>query len=314
MKKILITGGRGFVGTHVMNALRLQPHLHFFAPRSSQMDLLNASKVFELIHDYQPDCILHMAAKCGGILANQNSPADFLHDNTQMALTIYKAAQLNGVQNIYSLGSVCAYPKFCPVPFKEETIWDGPAEETNFPYGQAKRTLLMMHQTYRKQYGFTGAHFIPVNMYGEHDHFDLTNSHVIPALINKFVNAVDKNLPVVECWGTGEATREFLYAGDAAEAIARSIIIGFDSKDPINLGTGQDITIKDLATIIGELCGFTGEIHFNGAVSDGQPKRLLDVSRADKLLGWKANTNLRDGLIKTIAWYKNDDIDCLGYL
>lgn len=307
MKKILVTGSRGFVGTHVLNLLRLQPDVNIFAPRSSHLDLLNSSKVFELINDYEPDCILHMAAKCGGILANQNSPADFLHDNTQMALTIYKAAQLHGVKNVYSLGSVCSYPKFCPVPFKEETIWDGPAEETNFPYGQAKRTLLMLSQTYRQQYGFTGAHLIPVNMYGEHDHFDLTNSHVIPALINKFVDAVSKNKRIVECWGTGEATREFLYAGDAAEAIVKAVTTGFDSALPINLGTGQDIKIKDLAIMIADLCGYKEQIAFNGTVSDGQPKRMLDVSRAKELLGWTANTNLRDGLKKTIEWYNNDD-------
>ncbi|HVI42222.1 MAG TPA: NAD-dependent epimerase/dehydratase family protein, partial [Anaerovoracaceae bacterium] len=192
------------------------------------------------------------------------------------------------------------------VPFKEDNLWNGYPEETNAPYGQAKRTLLLLSQTYRTQYGIGGAHLIPVNMYGEHDHFDLVNSHVIPALINKFVDAQRNNKEYVECWGTGEATREFLYAGDAVEGIVKAVSMELDTELPINLGTGSDISIKDLAFLIGNLTGFTGQIIFNGQVSDGQPKRQLDVTRAKQMLGFEAKTALKDGLIKTIEWYKKE--------
>ena len=290
--RIFITGGTGFLGKHVFEEFSKN---ETFAPSSKEVDCLEAKELNYFVYKYKPDVILHMAASCGGILANQNSPADFLRDNTQMALNIYEAARNNDIKYVYSLGSVCMYPKFCPVPFKEDDIWNGPAEETNFPYGQAKRTLLMLSQTYRNQYEIKGAHLIPVNLYGPYDHFDLTNSHVIPALINKFTNASKNNLPFVECWGSGEATREFLFAEDAAEAISKTVLTGFDSNLPINLGTGTDISIKDLASLIKELTEFKGDIKFTGEVSDGQPKRLLDVSRAKKLLNWTAKTSLRKG-------------------
>jgi len=240
-------------------------------------------------------------------LANKNSPADFLRDNTQMALNIYEAAREHHIKYVYSLGSVCAYPKYCPIPFREDDIWNGAAEETNFPYGQAKRTLLMLGQTYRQQYQLGGAHLIPVNMYGEYDNFDLTNSHVIPALIRKVHHASKNHLPTVECWGTGEATREFLYAGDAAEAIVKAINMQLDTNLPINLGTGTDISIKELAVLIATLMDYKGELVFTGEVSDGQPKRVLDVSRAKKILDWKANTSFLEGLLRTISWYRQNE-------
>jgi GDP-L-fucose synthase len=302
--KILITGGNGFLGKHVTPKLQLLNY-KVWAPNSKELNVLDRDCLSDKFNKYKPDIILHMAALCGGILANKNSPADFLRDNTQMALNIYEVARENNIKYIYSLGSVCAYPKYCPTPFKEDNIWNGAAEETNFPYGQAKRTLLMLGQTYREQYGFKGAHLIPVNLYGEHDHFDLVNSHVIPALINKFTTAVRNNDPYVECWGSGEATREFLYAGDAADAISEAVLTGFDSDLPINLGTGKEIYIKELAELIKELTGYTGEIVFNGTVSDGQPKRMLDVSRAKELLNWTANTSLKEGVLKTITWYRD---------
>lgn len=303
--KVLLTGGNGFLGQHVRKEFSKQNHSPFVVfPRSNQVDLLDRDSTCDYVSKTQPDVILHMAALCGGILANKNSPADFLHSNVDMASNIFHAAKEAGCKSVYSLGSVCAYPKFCPVPFKEDDLWNGYPEETNAPYGMAKRLLLMLSQTYRQQYGFTGAHFIPVNMYGEHDHFDLVNSHVIPALINKFVAAIESGAPYVECWGTGEATREFLYAGDCVEALVSAVMSGFDCADPINLGTGKDISIRDLAFLIKEITGFGGEIVFNGAVSDGQPKRMLDVSRAQKHLGWTAKTTLRDGIVKTYEWYK----------
>lgn len=303
--KVLITGATGFLGKHVQEVFNKTSHETWF-PSSADLDLLNRVGTEETIAYIQPDVILHMAAVCGGILANKNSPADFLHKNLDMASTIFHAAQNAGCKKIYTLGSVCAYPKHCPVPFKEENIWNGYPEETNAPYGMSKRLLLMMGQTYRNQYGFSGAHLIPVNLYGEYDHFDPTNSHVIPALIRKFDNAVANNLPVVECWGSGNATREFLYAGDAAEAIVKAVDIGLDTDLPINLGTGKDISIRDLANKIADLTGYLGKIAFSGDVSDGQPKRMLDVSRSKRLLDWEASTKLDEGLTRTIRWYRKN--------
>lgn len=302
--KVLITGGTGFLGKNLIN--KFPKEVEIYAPNSGQVDLTDRTETLSAVGWFKPDVILHMAAVCGGILANKNSPADFLHKNLDMGSNIFTAAKKYNCNRVYTLGSVCAYPKHCPAPFKEENIWNGYPEETNAPYGFAKRSLLMLGQTYREQYGFTGAHLIPVNMYGEHDSFDLVNSHVIPALIRKFINAKEKGLYCVECWGSGEATREFLYAGDCAEAIVKAVMTNLDTDLPINLGMGKDITIKNLALLIKELTQYEGEILFNGQVSDGQPKRLLDVSRAQELLNWTATTSLKDGLIKTINWYQEN--------
>lgn len=303
--KILITGATGFLGKHIQKAC--EPYSeHSFTFIGSSCDLTDRTDVDDLFRSINPDIVIHMAAQCGGILANKNSPADFLANNLQMGLNIYDSAKIFNIKTIYTLGSVCAYPKFCPTPFKEDNIWNGYPEETNAPYGIAKRAIMLLGQAYREQYGIGGAHLIPVNLYGEYDHFDPVNSHVIPALIRKFTQAVETKQPVVECWGTGEATREFLYAGDAAEAIIKAVMAGLDTNLPINLGTGKDISIKDLAYIIGDLTGFTGEIIFNGQVSDGQPKRMLDVSRAKELLNFEAKTQLLEGLQKTILWYEKE--------
>jgi GDP-L-fucose synthase len=313
--KILVTGGNGFLGKHLLPKLTASEH-EVFAPNSKVLNLLDRTSCYNVIGKYEPDVILHMAALCGGILANKNSPAEFLHQNVDMTSNIFLISKVMGIRKIYTLGSVCAYPKYCPAPFKEDDLWNGYPEETNAPYGMAKRLQLLMGQTYRQQYGIGGAHLIPVNLYGEHDHFDPINSHVIPALIRKFIAAERMEHPVVECWGTGEATREFLYAGDAADAISKAVLTGFDSPLPINLGTGKDISIKDLVEWIADIVNFQGEIVFTGEVSDGQPKRMLDVSRAKELLGWTANTMFDTGLRRTIDWYRNQnataELDALG--
>lgn len=306
--KILVTGGTGFLGKHVQQAFKNSTNEIMF-PSSKGLNLLDSQGSMMLIRAFKPDVILHMAAVCGGILANKNSPADFLHKNLDMASNIFHAAREVNVKYVYTLGSVCAYPKNCRTPFIESDLWNGYPEETNAPYGIAKRALLMLGTTYREQYGIGGAHLIPVNMYGEHDHFDPVNSHVIPALIKKFDHAVDTGSKVVECWGSGQATREFLYAGDAAQAIVTAIESGLSTDQPINLGVGEDISIKDLALLIGRLTGFDADdalIKFNGEVSDGQPKRLLSTIRAKNLLGWKATTSLKDGLKNTIRWYRDN--------
>jgi len=307
--KILVTGGNGFLGNHVVPKLEAKNY-KVWSPSSKELNILDFGKLEDSVMHYQPDVILHMAAKCAGILGNRINPADFLRDNTQMALNIYEAARLHKIKKVYSLGSVCAYPKYCPTPFREDDIWNGPAEETNFPYGQSKRTLMMLGQTYRQQYNMGGAHLIPVNMYGEHDSFDPTYSHVIPALIRKFEEAKINNAQVVKCWGTGEATREFLYAGDCANAITKAISNNLDTPLPINIGIGKDISIKDLAYLVKKLTNCNSAIEFTGEVSDGQPKRLLDVSRAKQLLGWEAQTSLEQGLKSTIDWYLQQQDAC----
>jgi GDP-L-fucose synthase len=300
--KLLLTGGNGFLGKHIQKELN-KHDIQYLSPSSYVLDILYFDALKNYLMCYKPDTILHMSAICGGIVKNSHIPADFLYTNTQMALNIYEAARQCNITNIYSIGSICMYPVNCPTPFKEDDIWNGMAEQTNFPYGQAKRTLMMLGQTYRQQYRFTGAHLIPVNMYGIGDAFDDEKSHVIPALIKKFVGAKENNLPAVECLGSGEATREFLYVSDNAEAIVKAIITKLDTGLPINIGVGKDISIKNLAKLIKELVSYDGEIVWKNDGLDGQPKRLLDVSRAKQLLNWTATTSLKEGLIKTINWY-----------
>jgi GDP-L-fucose synthase len=311
---ILITGAGGFLGKHVLGAIQGDqkqgyPQLgddDVFYPSSALLDLTDPSSTMSYFAQVRPTVVLHMAAVCGGIRANQKRPADFIHLNTMMASNVFNAVYKYNVEYLYTLGSVCSYPKHCPVPFKEDDIWNGYPEETNAPYGTAKRLQLSMQQAYRQQYGLKGAHLIPVNMYGEYDHFDPENSHVIPALIRKFMNAIQNGQHVVECWGTGEATREFLYAGDCAAALIKAVRTRFDTPLPVNLGTGESISIRDLAYLIARLTGFHGDIVFTGEVSDGQPRRQLDVSRARDLLGFVAPTKLMKGLVRTICWYQDN--------
>lgn len=318
MKRIVVTGAgkNGFLGWHVKKAFK--PYeasgpqdggLHYILYTGREYDLVSYSSTKAMFLDLKPDVVVHMAAICGGILANKNAPADFLWKNTQMGINIYNAAREFGCKRIYTLGSVCSYPMYCQTPFKEDDLFNGFPEPSNAPYGQSKRTLFMLGNAYRDQYEIGGAHLIPGNMFGEKDHFDLVNSHVIPALINKFTNAVEKNLESVDVWGTGAATREFLYAGDCAEAIVKAVISGLDTPLPINIGTGVDISIRDLAFKLGDLIGFKGKIEFTGEVSDGQPKRRLSVERAKELLEFEASTSLDDGLKKTIEWYNDNRKD-----
>lgn len=308
--RVLVTGGTGFLGKNIQEEFNKHPEVAVKYLSAKECNLVHEDLILPWVESNGsqacPDVIIHLAARCGGILANKNSPATFLRDNLKMGLNIYELARNDGVKRVYSLGSVCSYPVNCPTPFREDDIWNGSPEATNAPYGEAKRALMMLSKTYREQYGIGGAFFIPVNMYGPHDHFDLVNSHVVPALINKFVTAVEQGKSTVECWGTGTATRELFYVADAAEAIVKAVMCHFDTEKPINLGTGSDISIKDLACLIGNLVNFKGEIVFTGEVSDGQPVRRLDVSRAKELLGWEAKTKLVDGLQKTIQWYKDN--------
>jgi len=304
--KILVTGSSGFLGHHVLEEFYNKSKETIISPGSINCDLTNPNDVDNYFKNTRCDCILHLAAVCGGILANRNSPADFLVKNLQMGINIFEAARKNDIKYVYTLGSVCGYPKYCQVPFKEDNLWNGYPEGTNAPYGHAKRTLLMLQNTYRKQYGIKGTHLIPVNLFGTQDHFDLINSHVIPALIRKFLTAVDEPAPSVELWGSGEVSREFLYAPDCAEAIVKTVLMKLDYPEPINLGTGRDISIRELAETIAKLCGYKGDIVFNTNMPDGQPKRRLDVSRAKEVLGWEAKTSLLEGLTHTITWYEDN--------
>lgn len=309
--KVLVTGGTGFLGKHIQEAF--QPYknkydLYFVGTKYNGIDysLDNQERCRELFNLIKPNIVIHAAAKCGGIGLNKKQPADLMLFNMKMNTNVLEQCLEHNVDYIYTLGSVCAYPKYCPTPFKEDSLWEGQPEETNMGYGVAKKTMMLLFQMMKQQYGMKGAHLIPVNMYGSQDHFDLENSHVIPALINKFVTAVRENKSQVFAWGTGNATREFFYAGDCAKAIVQAVEQKLDTELPINLGTGTDISIKDLAYLISDLTGFKGEIIFTGDVSDGQPKRMLDVSRAKQILNFTAETDLTTGLIKTINWFKNN--------
>jgi len=314
MKRILVTGGGGFLGQNIKKQFEYQksiqqikhPHFDVVFPNSEEMDILDYTEFDRFVFDYKPDTILHMAALAAGLKGNMKRPADFITLNTQMGLNIFEVARARGIKFVHTLGSVCAYGDETEVPFKEEDLFNHMPQSTNSYYGQSKRTLFMLGLSYREQYGIGGSHLIPVNLMGPFDHFDLENSHVVPALINKFVNAKENNSPFVNCWGTGMATREFLYSEDAAEIIVKAVLNDFNDPRCVNLGTGQDISIKDLSDLIASLINYTGEIIFTGEVGDGQKKRMLDVSRAESLLGWRAKTDLKTGLIKTIEWYKTN--------
>ncbi len=301
--RVLVTGGHGFLGSFVVERLKALGCPHIFIARSRDYDLRHETDVVRLLADTRPDVILHLAAAVGGIGANRDNPGRFLYENLIMGTLLMEQARRAGVRKFLTVGTICSYPKFTPVPFHEDDLWNGYPEETNAPYGLAKKMLLVQGQAYRQQYGFNSIHLLPVNLYGPRDNFDPSSSHVIPALIKKCVEAVDNRASTVTVWGTGKATREFLYAADAAEGIVMAAE-RYDGADPVNLGAGFEISIKDLAEKIARLTGFTGTIVWDSTKPDGQPRRSLDTSRAQQAFGFRAHTSFDEGLEQTIAWYR----------
>jgi GDP-L-fucose synthase len=301
-KRVLVTGGTGFFGSFVVEGLRARGATQVAAPRSREYDLIDRAAVQRLIADTRPDIIFHLAARVGGIGANRDNPGGMVFDNAMMGLQLLEEARLAKVSKVVVAGSICAYPKFAPVPFREDDMWNGYPEETNAPYGIAKKLLLVQSQAYREQYGTNSIVLFPVNMYGPRDNFDLRTSHVIPAMIRKCVAAKDEGKDEVTLWGDGSPTREFIYVEDAAEAM----ILGaerYDSSEPVNIGSGTEISIRDLATEIAKATGYTGRFVWDTTQPNGQPRRRLDVSRAKERFGFVAKTSFADGLKKTVAWY-----------
>lgn len=303
-KRILVTGGSGFLGVQVLDKLSAHDVAEIVAPRSAQYDLRDHEAIQTLLADARPDVVVHLAAVVGGIGANMATPGQFFYDNAIMGIQLIEESRLAGVERFVCVGTVCAYPKHAPAPFKEEDLWNGYPEETNAPYGLAKKMLLVQLQAYRQQYGFDGVYLLPVNLYGPHDNFDERTSHVIPALIKKCCEALDSGADSIVCWGTGRASREFLYVEDAADGIAAAAA-RYESGEPVNLGSGQEISIADLTALIAELVGFRGEIVWDETKPDGQPRRWLDTSRAEHAFDFRAGTDLREGLRQTIDWYRS---------
>jgi GDP-L-fucose synthase len=294
----MVTGGAGFLGRAVVARLGAEDVADIFVPRSARYDLRTVEGVRDALADGRPDVVIHLAAVVGGIGANRENPGRFFHDNAVMGIHLMEESRLAGVERFVQVGTVCSYPKFAPVPFREDDLWNGYPEETNAPYGLAKKMLLVQGQAYRAQYGFPVIHLIPVNLYGPGDNFDPSSSHVIPALIKKCVDARESRADHIEVWGTGAASREFLYVDDAAEGIVLAAD-RYDDADPVNLGTGQEIAIRDLVTLIVELTGFEGEVRWDTSKPDGQPRRALDTTRATERFGFVARTSLEDGLRMT---------------
>lgn len=301
-KKFVVTGGAGFLGSEVVKQLQKAgvSKNNIFIPRSKEYDLTTQSDCERVVA--QGDIIIHLAANVGGIGYNQKFPGKLFYDNAAMSMHMLEAARQAGIEKFVSIGTVCAYPKFTPAPFKEESLWDGYPEETNAPYGIAKKVLLVQGQAYRAQYGMNIIYLLPVNLYGPNDNFNPQSSHVIPALIRKFVDGVGNNTKTITVWGTGQATREFLFVSDAAKGIVLAAQ-NYNKADPVNLGSGMEISIYDLAYLIAELVGYKGKIIFNASKPDGQPRRLLDTTKAQTEFGFTAKTNFKKGLAKTIDWY-----------
>ena len=304
--RAVVTGGAGFLGSFVVDKLRARGCREIFVPRSAGYDLRERDAIERLYTDAQPDIIIHLAAVVGGIAANQDNPGRFFYDNAIMGLQLIEQARVAGVKKFVAVGTICAYPKFTPIPFREDDLWDGYPEETNAPYGLAKKMMLVQTQAYRQQYGFNGIFLLPVNLYGPRDNFDLHTSHVIPALIRKCAEAKKEGRGEIVLWGDGTPTREFLYVEDAAEGILLAAE-RYDGDQPVNLGTGEEIAISDLARVIAAEVGFEGRIVWDASKPNGQPRRCLDVTRARQLFGFEAAHDLRAGIARTVAWFAQHD-------
>ncbi len=301
-KTVAVPGGSGFLGSEVVQRLEAAG-ASVFVPRSRHYDLTTEDRVRAMYEDARPDIVIHLAARVGGIGANQRSPGTFFYDNLQMGALLIEHARRRGLEKFVCVGTVCSYPKFATVPFREDDLWSGYPEETNAPYGIAKKALLVQLQAYRQEFGMRGIYLIPVNLYGPRDNFDLESSHVIPALIRKCVEAEERGDDVIEVWGSGQPTREFLYVEDAADGIVAAAE-RYEGAEPVNLGTGREISIRDLATLIAERTGFRGSFAWSATKPDGQPRRALDVSRARDEFGWTARIPFEEGLDATISWYR----------
>ncbi len=303
-KRICITGGAGFLGYHLVENLKNRGCENIFVPLIEEYDLTTEKDIVRMYEDAKPDIVIHLAAVVGGIGANLDHPGSFYYKNLMMGAQLIEFARLKKLEKFVALGTICAYPKFTPVPFKEEELWNGYPEETNAPYGVAKKCMLVQLQSYRQEYGTKGIFLLPVNLYGPRDNFDPRSSHVIPALIKKCIDAKESGKDEIVCWGTGKATREFLYVEDAAEGIALATE-KYDGIDPVNIGAGFEISIKNLVELIAGKTGFSGKITWDTSKPDGQPRRCLDTTRAKELFGFVAKTQFEEGIEKTIEWYKN---------
>ncbi|MBO7542698.1 GDP-L-fucose synthase [bacterium] len=304
-KRICVTGGLGFLGSHLIDRLKARGCKNVFIADRDKYDLTKEAEIVRMYEEIKPDIVIHLAAVVGGIGANREHPGSFYYLNMVMGAMLIEQARLHKIEKFVALGTICAYPKFTPVPFKETDLWLGYPEETNAPYGLAKKMMMVQLQAYRQEYDFHGIYLLPVNLYGPRDNFDDRSSHVIPALIKKCVEAKEKGLDSIEVWGTGKATREFFYVEDAAEAIALAAE-RYDGTEPVNLGAGFEISIKDLVELIAKLTGFTGKIVWDSSKPDGQPRRCLDTTRAKEFFGFEAHTNFEEGLKKTIEWYREN--------
>ena len=304
-KRITITGANGFLGKHLVRRFQEAGYRNLLEANRSEYDLTNMDDIVRLYDEQKPDIVIHLAAKVGGIGFNLENPGSLFYENIMMGVPLLHHAFLNKIEKFVSLGTICAYPKFTPVPFKEDDIWNGYPEETNAPYGLAKKMLLVQSEAYRKQYGFNAVFLLPVNLYGPGDNFNPESSHVIPALIKKCVDAVEAGNQEIVVWGSGRATREFFYVEDAARAIQLATE-RYNKSDPVNIGAGFEISIRDLVELIVELTGFTGRVVWDDSKPDGQPRRMLDTSRAFREFGFQAKTGFREGLAKTIVWYREN--------
>jgi len=301
--RFTVTGGAGFLGSFILEKLKQRGAKHIFVPTYPEYDLTDRASVRRMYDEGKPDVVIHLAAQVGGIGANRANPGRYFYDNLMMGVQLLDEGRLRNIRKFVALGTICAYPKFAAVPFKEEDLWSGYPEETNAPYGLAKKMMLVQSQAYREQYGFNSIFLLPVNLYGPRDNFNLQSSHVIPALIRKFLEANDRGESRVVLWGDGSPTREFLYAGDAAEGILLATE-RYEKSEPVNIGAGFEISIRDLARLISELCDFRGEIVWDTTQPNGQPRRCLDTSKAEREFGFRAQKDFREGLRETIDWYR----------